>query len=76
MLAGNDEHGARYPDYDRYAFYRDDVTGRLLSGYGKAFLQAPACRVEEPATLPASPFVSIVRPRARSALGWLASTTE
>jgi mannan endo-1,4-beta-mannosidase len=76
MLAGRDERAARYPDYDHYAFYRDDDTGKLLGGYGKAFSEAPACRTAQSAPLPASPFVSVVRPPKRSALGWLPSSAQ
>ena len=73
MLAGNDEHQARYPDYDRFVFYRDDPTGKLIGEYAKAFANAPACQVQKPAGRPASPFVSVVRPAERVALGWLGS---
>jgi mannan endo-1,4-beta-mannosidase len=71
MLAGVDEHGARYPDYDGFVFYRDDATGKLVSEYAKAFETAPACQVQRPNGAAASPFVSVVRPTERIALGWL-----
>jgi mannan endo-1,4-beta-mannosidase len=75
MLAGNAENGARYPDYDSFAFYRDDATGKLVADYAKAFEDAPACQAQKPGTapLPASPFVSVMPPARRSALGWLSS---
>ena len=73
MLAGNDENQARYPDYDRFVFYRDDPTGELIGKYAKAFANAPACQVQKPDGRAASPFVSVVRPPQRVALGWLDS---
>ena len=62
MLAGNDSGQARYPDYDGFAFYRDDVTGKLLGQYARRFVDAPACR-SEPGTgaRPPSPFVRVRR---------------
>lgn len=73
MLAADDERGQRYPDYDGFAFYRDDATGALLGEYAKAFASAPGC--EKPADSPAldgvSPFVRVRRPPQRVALGWL-----
>lgn len=73
MLAGIDENQARYPDYDRFVFYRDDATGKLIGGYAKAFANAPACQVQTPSRAAASPFVSVIRPAQRVALGWLDS---
>ena len=71
MLAGNDENQARYPDYDRFVFYRDDATGKLIGEYAKAFANAPACQVQPATGAPASAFVSVIRPPERVALGWL-----
>ena len=73
MLAGNDENAARYPDYDALAFYRDDATGKLIADYAKAFDDAPACQAQARDLVEASPFVSVVHPPQRSALGWLSS---
>ncbi len=73
MLAGNDENQARYPDYDGFAFYRDDATGKLVAESAKAFANAPACQAQNAALAPASPFVSVMRPAQRVALGWLGS---
>ena len=75
MLAGQGENGARYPDYDHFAFYRDDATGKLLSQYSAAFAQAPACQAQGPqaAAASASPFVSVASPHERVALGWVPS---
>jgi mannan endo-1,4-beta-mannosidase len=71
MLAGFDENQRRYPDYDSFVFYRDDATGKLIGDYGKAFGDAPACQVQEPRRAAASPFVTVIRPAERVALGWL-----
>jgi mannan endo-1,4-beta-mannosidase len=71
MLAGVDERQARYPDYDGFAFYRDDATGKLMGEYGKTFVDAPACQVQTRSTAAASPFVTVVRPPQRVALGWV-----
>ncbi len=79
MLAGMDEpNGDRpvphYPDYDHYAFYADDETGRLLGAYAKRFLDAPACTSLPvlPAVAP-SPFVSVRKslPSVAAAYGWV-----
>src|SRR4051794_3089390 len=61
MLAGIDEArdgkpAMRYPDYDHYAFYRDDATGRLLGDVAQRFRTAPACMNQAPSNAPASPF--------------------
>jgi mannan endo-1,4-beta-mannosidase len=71
MLAGIDENQARYPDYDRFVFYRDDATGKLIHDYGKAFVNAPACQVQRRNSPAISPFVTVTRPPERVALGWL-----
>ncbi len=76
MLAGIDEHRARYPDYDSFAFYRDDATAKLIGEYAKAFANAPACQAQKPNLAPASPFVSVVRPAQQVALGWLDSRAD
>ena len=73
MLAGVDEDRKRYPDYDRFVFYEDDETGRLIGEYAKAFANAPACRVQKANGAPASAFVTVVRPPEHVALGWLGS---
>jgi mannan endo-1,4-beta-mannosidase len=73
MLAGVDEDRRRYPDYDRFVFYDDDETGKLIGEYAKAFANAPACRVQKANGAPASAFVSVVRPPEHVALGWLGS---
>ncbi len=73
MLAGIDADQARYPDYDGFAFYRDDATGKLVAHYAKAFANAPACQVQKTGAAPASPFVSVIHPTQRVALGWLGS---
>lgn len=73
MLAGLESDRARYPDYDGFAFYRDDEIGSLLGEYAERFVTAPACR-NQPAggvPAPASPFVRVRRPPQRVALGWL-----
>jgi mannan endo-1,4-beta-mannosidase len=77
MLAGRDIAGARYPDYDGFAFYRDDATGKLLSEYAHAFPSAPACRGQRQpsaSSAPSSPFVSVAKPPRTSASGWLFSS--
>jgi mannan endo-1,4-beta-mannosidase len=76
MLAGNDEPNAgkpvpRYPDYDHYAFYRDDATGRLLGEYARRFVSAPACQNQR-AVPEASPFVRVRRTATSGAFGWIA----
>lgn len=69
MLAGKDENGSRYPDYDGFAFYGDDATGKLLGGYARSV--ASSCEAPSPSLSPPSPFVSVRRAPRRSALGWL-----
>jgi mannan endo-1,4-beta-mannosidase len=72
MLAGKDERGQRYPDYDGFAFYGDDATGKLLGRYADAFAKAPGCAAGDSPALPtSSPFVRVRRPPERVALGWL-----
>jgi mannan endo-1,4-beta-mannosidase len=62
MLAGRDTGQARYPDYDGFAFYRDDVTGKLMGEYATQFVAAPACRAKSrAAAAPPSPFVRVRR---------------
>jgi mannan endo-1,4-beta-mannosidase len=74
ILSGIDEGPGRplYPDYDHYAFYRDDATGRLIGEYSKKFLTAPAC-TSQPAgsSGPPSKFVRARKPLEKLALGWL-----
>ncbi|HKY36622.1 MAG TPA: cellulase family glycosylhydrolase [Polyangiaceae bacterium] len=72
MLAGIDEDKPRYPDYDKFVFYRDDETGKLIGDYGARFLTAPACQVHTASsTSGASPFVRVRRRPERVALGWI-----
>jgi mannan endo-1,4-beta-mannosidase len=64
MLAGRDEASAgepapRYPDYDHYTFYRDDVTGRLLADVAQRFAAGPACSSKSRAA--PTPFVRVRR---------------
>lgn len=70
MLAGIDEDKPRYPDYDRFVFWRDDETGKLIGEYAKRFLSAPACQASAPSGN-RSPFVTVRRPSERVAVGWL-----
>lgn len=70
MLAGIDEDKPRYPDYDRFVFWRDDETGKLIGEYAKQFQNAPACQAYTPSGRK-SPFVTVRRPSERVALGWL-----
>lgn len=68
MLAGVDDDGRPYPDYDGFAFQRDDETGRLLGSYAARFTAAPACQAQQewtpqaPAARQASAFVRVRRP--------------
>jgi mannan endo-1,4-beta-mannosidase len=73
MLASNDERGARYPDYDHFAFYRDDPSGKLIGQFADAFERAPACRDPAPTAglLPRSAFVSVTPPKPGIAAAWL-----
>lgn len=61
MLAGVDSNGVRYPDYDGFAFYRDDVTGKLLGSLSAALDAAPGCRETATARPDSSPFVRVRR---------------
>ncbi|HYQ17834.1 MAG TPA: cellulase family glycosylhydrolase [Polyangiaceae bacterium] len=61
MLAGAGEHGQRYPDFDRFTFYRDDATGELLGRYARALDHAPACDSQAGDGGPTSPFVGVAR---------------
>jgi mannan endo-1,4-beta-mannosidase len=60
MLAGNDTTG-RYPDFDGFAFYRDDALGKLIGGYARRFSEAPACRAQLGPSAAPSPFVRVRR---------------
>jgi mannan endo-1,4-beta-mannosidase len=73
MLAGLGDDGKRYPDYDQYAFYADDESGRLIGNDSMRFIDAPACRSAGPAdpTSKKSPFVRARRRPERVALGWM-----
>jgi mannan endo-1,4-beta-mannosidase len=66
MLAGDG-----YPDYDGFAYYRGDATGKLLGGYATRYSSAPACSTEPTSSRPSTPFVRVRRPPRRVALGWL-----
>jgi mannan endo-1,4-beta-mannosidase len=68
MLAATDARGDRYPDYDRYTFYRDDATGALIGSLARKLLQSCSTRATGQAP---SPYVSVSRPPERVALGWL-----
>jgi mannan endo-1,4-beta-mannosidase len=72
MLAGIDEDKPRYPDYDKFVFWRDDETGKLIGDYAERYLSAPACRVQAPGSGSRSPFVRVRKPPQRVALGWVA----
>lgn len=62
MLVAGDTGKARYPDYDGFAFYRDDATGKLLGQYARRFRDAPVCRSAPPTLGRApSPFVRVRR---------------
>jgi mannan endo-1,4-beta-mannosidase len=73
MLAGN-EDGKRYPDYDRYVFYRDDETGAIMKDYARRFeTEAPACVNARSTNAPPSPYVRVRRSPAAPgevAFGW------
>ena len=62
MLAAGDSGKSRYPDYDGFAFYRGDATGKLLGDYARRFRDAPACH-GAPSSLgrAPSPFVRVRR---------------
>lgn len=68
MLAGRDERGAPYPDYDGFAFYADDTTGRLLAARAReGTARCEGRKVQNPP----SPYVSVGKAPARSAAGWV-----
>jgi mannan endo-1,4-beta-mannosidase len=77
MLAGIDEDKPRYPDYDRYVFYKDDETGAIMKAYAQRFNnEAPACIHAKPTNAAPSPFVRVRRaPGAAGAVafGWARS---
>jgi mannan endo-1,4-beta-mannosidase len=68
MLAGRDERGGRYPDYDGFAFYLDDATGHWLGEWARS---AERSCERRSAVGPASPYVSVGKPPSRSANGWV-----
>jgi mannan endo-1,4-beta-mannosidase len=74
LLAGKDENGGAYPDYDHFGVYRGDQTSDLLRGFAQRFVtSAPACLNAAPKVAPnPSPFVHVVK-RRTSAFGWRAS---
>jgi len=60
MLAGREESGQFYPDYDHFTVYREDSAGQLLRDIARRFPSAPACTPDAGLPpLPASPFVSV-----------------
>jgi endo-1,4-beta-mannosidase len=63
--------GTGYPDFDGFAFHRDDATGKLLAAYAQVFQRAPACGTQANAATPVSSFVSVRPPAERVADGWL-----
>jgi mannan endo-1,4-beta-mannosidase len=71
LLAGQDENGGMYPDYDHFSVYPGDKSSGLLQGFARRFTSAaPAC--SSAALGPDnnnSPFVH-VRNRRLSAFGW------
>jgi mannan endo-1,4-beta-mannosidase len=70
ILSGIDEDERRYPDYDQYAFYADDATGRVLSAFAKKFNEeAPACKAAGSSTGSTSPYVRVRRSPSVVALG-------
>ncbi|RYZ07032.1 MAG: glycoside hydrolase [Myxococcales bacterium] len=72
MLAGKDERGQRYPDYDGFAFYAGDPTGILLGNYARSFATGGSCGAGAASSPEApSPFVRVRRPPERVALGWV-----
>jgi mannan endo-1,4-beta-mannosidase len=71
ILSGIDNDEPRYPDYDHYAFYRDDETGALLGDYARRFKTAPACASALPGDGTSSPFVRVRKPKEIVAVGWV-----
>jgi mannan endo-1,4-beta-mannosidase len=74
LLAGKDESGGLYPDYDHFSVYPGDRTSELLQGFARRFSSsAPACLnttgIQSPAP---SPFVR-VRAARMSPSGWYTS---
>jgi mannan endo-1,4-beta-mannosidase len=74
ILAGVEQNGALYKDYDHYTFYRGDETSQMLSAFARRFVtEAPACmkaRQDQPGA--PTPFVRTRRPpqHVASVLGW------
>lgn len=64
MLAGKDNDGSRYPDYDRFAFWRDGPTGELLAGIAESFKTALACQAAGGTRPSRSRFVRVRGPAA------------
>ncbi|HEY1537717.1 MAG TPA: cellulase family glycosylhydrolase [Polyangiaceae bacterium] len=77
LLAGKDESGGIYPDYDHFSVYGGDQTSDLLRGFAQRFANsAPACLNAAPQAAPnPSPFVH-VRNRQVTAFGWHAHASE
>jgi mannan endo-1,4-beta-mannosidase len=62
MLVAGDTGRPRYPDYDGFAFYRDDATGKLLGDYARRSREAPVCQSAPSSVSRApSPFVRVRR---------------
>jgi len=63
MLAGHDERGARYPDYDHFAVYPDDATATLFARWAPRFAdESVACQSPARAPgAPGSPYVTVAR---------------
>jgi mannan endo-1,4-beta-mannosidase len=62
MLVASDTDQPRYPDYDGFAFYTDDATGKLLGDYAQRFRDAPVCQSATSSVRRApSPFVRVRR---------------
>jgi mannan endo-1,4-beta-mannosidase len=76
MLAGVEEAGGVYRDYDHYSFYRNDPTADLLTRYAAEFsTAAPACKSgqgHEGGGGAPSPFVRVHHARAEqlASNGW------
>ena len=71
MLAGIQDGGGVYKDYDHYTVYRGDESADLLSSFAKRFIDAPACQAapKQPEGAP-SAFVRVRRPLGPVASNW------
>jgi mannan endo-1,4-beta-mannosidase len=71
MLAGINDGGGVYKDYDHYTVYRGDESTHLLADFAKTFsTDAPACRVAPKESGAPSAFVRVQRPLGRVASSW------